>query len=271
MTVNGEDSLVSRISRDFLDVLIVKSVGHGEAIHLDAKSLFEQLFATDDLVLEPLLIFRWTQSLTGNLVVWFAQVLMRGRVRLDVDAGISHLGELFPRDRLASAEMTAAHAFGVNKHREWIAVFFQNGPGDFILRFPSVIDGDNGAARRNIFLAAFPGKKVLHADDGDAAIFQLCHLRFESRRRDLGVRVSDVVDEAVITKNDDLRGLIDNRLGRLERGGVGGGIWAWAGCGNGPRRRVLCLRAGREIFVLLAGGHAKREKQWEKSRSSEHN
>ncbi len=42
----------------------------------------------------------------------FAQILVGGGVRLDIDSVITHVGELFPGDRLSTAEAAAGDAFG---------------------------------------------------------------------------------------------------------------------------------------------------------------
>ena len=92
----------------------------------------------------------------------FAQVLMGRGVCLNIDPVITHVTELFPRDRFPAAQCAAAHAFGVNKHCERIAVLLHNRPRDFVLRFPAIIEGNDSAARRYVFLAPLPGEQILH-------------------------------------------------------------------------------------------------------------
>ena len=133
-------------------------------------------------------------------------------MRLNIDPGIPHFRELLPSDRLPSSKMPAPHTFGVDKHGEWIPEFFHDRPGNLVLRFPAIIECDDGAARRNVFLTAFPGQKILHGDDGDAAIFQLLHLLFEGLRCDFRVRPVDLIDETVVSKNADLSSLIDRHF-----------------------------------------------------------
>ena len=131
----------------------------------------------------------------------FAQILVRRGVRLNIHAVVAHIGELFPSDRSSSAERTPAHAFRVNEHGERIAVFFQDRPRDFILRFPAVIESDHRASRRYVLFAPLPGEQILHRDHRDTLVFQFFHLRFKRSRRDLSSRIADLVDQPMVTKN----------------------------------------------------------------------
>src|SRR5438552_13874502 len=100
--------------------------------------------------MDPLLVLRPGQFLSRPLpaggsqhdVMPLAQVLMRCGVRLDIDPVVTHVGELFPGDRLPAAEATAAYAFRINKHREWVSKFFHDRPRDLVLRFPAIIESD---------------------------------------------------------------------------------------------------------------------------------
>ena len=96
--------------------------------------------------------------------------------------------------------------------RERIAVFLQDRPCDFILRFPAVIEGNYGATRRYVFFAPLPGEQILHRDHRDTLVFQFFHLRFKRSRRNLRSRVADFVDQPMVTKNKSLSGLIDDWL-----------------------------------------------------------
>src|SRR5204862_81622 len=109
-TINSKHRLVTGISRYFLDVLLVIPKGHSKAVHLDAKSLFEQLLRPDHFVLHPLLVlgagyFRSSPLSAGNECygMSLAQVLMRRGMGLDVHAVIAHVCELFPCDCFAAA------------------------------------------------------------------------------------------------------------------------------------------------------------------------
>src|SRR5206468_11818110 len=112
-----------------------------------AAPSFEQLLAADDLVLDPLFVFRASQFLLGPLPAWFgdhdgvafAQILMGCGVGFDVDPVIAHVGEHFPSARLSTAEAGASHALGINEHGTGVAELFHNRPGDFIFRFAAVI------------------------------------------------------------------------------------------------------------------------------------
>src|SRR6266446_3447452 len=111
---------------------------------------------------------------------------MRCGVRLDIDSVVTHVGELFPRDRLPAAQAASADAFRINEHREWVSKFFHDRPPDLVLRFPTIIEADDRASRRYIFFATLPGEQILHADYGDPGILELFHLRFKRSRCDLG-------------------------------------------------------------------------------------
>src|SRR3981081_2226964 len=139
--------------------------------------------------------------------------------------------------------MPRANPLGVNEERDRVIEFFQDRPRDFVLRFPAVIERDDGALGRDRFLAASPGEEILHRNNGDALVLQLLHLRFERLRRDLRIRGPDVIDETVVTQNHGLRVLIDDGFGRSRRsrrsgggrrgrrrprgGGGGGSAWVW--------------------------------------------
>ena len=92
-------------------MLVVIAKRHGKTIYFDAESLLEQLLAADHFVLHPLLILRSGEFRPRFLPAGagerdrmpFAQVLMRRGVRLDVDAVVAHVRELFPCDRSSSA------------------------------------------------------------------------------------------------------------------------------------------------------------------------
>ena len=133
-------------------------------------------------------------------------------MRLNINAVVAEVGELFPGNRFSSAESTAADAFSVNEHRERIAVFLQNRPRYFILRFPAVVESNDGGTRRYVFFASLPGEQILHRDHRDTLVFQFLHLRFKRSRRNLRARVPDLVDQPMVTKNKDLRSLIDDWL-----------------------------------------------------------
>src|ERR1700719_2123456 len=98
---------------------------------------------------------------------------------LDIDPVITHIRQLLPSDCLPTAEQTSAHAFGINEHRERVAEFFHYRPRDFVLRFQAVIESDHGTSRRNIFLTTLPSEQVLHADNSNAAVLELFHLRLK--------------------------------------------------------------------------------------------
>src|SRR6516164_11551931 len=108
--------------------------------------------------------------------------------------------------------MATGHSFRVNKQCEGIAVFFHDWPPYFVLRFPTVIESNYGGTRRYVFFASLPRKQILHRNHSDALVFQFLHLRFKRSRRNLRAWVSNLVDQPVITKNDDLSGLIDHWL-----------------------------------------------------------
>src|SRR5438093_428781 len=121
-----------------------------------------------------------------------------------------------------------ADAFGINEHRERVPKFFHDRPRDLVLRFPAIIEADDRASRRYIFLATPPRQQILHADYGNPGIFELFHLRLEIGRCDLGARIANFVDQAVITKDDGLRRLIDNGFGNF---------WRRSSWANGSRCR----------------------------------
>ena len=156
LAINSKHGFVAGVARDFLDVLVVIAKRDGETIDFDGQPLLEELLAPDHFVLQPLLVFRAARFLFIDDVVALAQILVRGRVRLDIDAGVTHFRELLPGDRLAPAEMAAAHAFGVNEKSKRIVELLHDRPADLVLGFPTVIERDDGAARRNIFLPTFP-------------------------------------------------------------------------------------------------------------------
>ena len=198
-------------------MLVVETVGHGEAIHFHAEFLFHRLLGAGDFVLEPLLVLGRAQFFLGYFVVRPPQILVRGRVPLNVDIGVAHLRELVPAHRFATAEVPRLNAFGVDEERDGVVEFFQDRPCDFVLRFPAVVESKDRALRGNRFLAAPPREKILHGNHSDPLVLQLLHLRFERLRRDLRVRVPDIIDETVITENHDLRVLIDDRFCRNRR------------------------------------------------------
>ena len=69
------------------------------------------------------------------------------RMGLDIDSGIAHLGEVFPCHRFPAGETARRpDAFRVNEQRQRITVFLQDGPGDFVLRLPAIIEGQNSRA-----------------------------------------------------------------------------------------------------------------------------
>src|SRR5262249_57500837 len=136
----------------------------------------------------------------------FAQILVRRCVRLNINAVIAELAELFPCDRFSSAECTSAHAFGVDEQSERIAEFFHDRPRHFILRFPPVIESHYRTTRRYVFFASLPCEKVLHWYHSDPLVFQFLHLCLKRSRRNLRARVTDLVDQPMVTKNKDLSG-----------------------------------------------------------------
>src|SRR6266404_153439 len=226
LTINREHRFVTGSARDFFDVLVVIAKRNREAIYFDREPLLEQLFAADDFVLQPLLIFGASQFLLGPFTVRFhyhdgvtlAQILVCRGVRFDVDPVVAHVAQHLPGNGLTTAQTRSGNAFGVNEHREGVAEFFHKWPRDFVLRFPAVIERDHGAARRNIFLTALPCEEVLQTDDRDAAVLQHFHLLLEHRWRDLRTGIAHFVDQAVVAKDNRLGGLIDDRLGNSRRG-----------------------------------------------------
>src|SRR3954468_24119668 len=115
--------------------------------------------------------------------------------------------------------MPGPNAFGVNEKGYRIIVLLQNRPGDFVLRFPAVIESDDRALGRNSFLAPTPGQEILHRDDSNALFLKLFHLLLKERRRDLGVRPFHDVHKPVIPEDDDLSVLVDDRLADDRRRG----------------------------------------------------
>src|SRR5207249_9592598 len=136
-------------------------------------------------------------------------------VRLDIDAVVAHIGELFPSDRLSTPQTTTGDPFRVDEHGKGVTEFLHDRPRDFVLRFPAVIEANDRAAWRYVLLAAFPGLQILHGDDCDPAVLQFFHLRFERRWRDLSSRIPDLIDQTMITENNRLSRLIDDRLRNL--------------------------------------------------------
>ena len=238
LAVDREDRFVAGLHRHVLDVLVVETVGHREAIHFHTEFLFDHLLGAGDLVLEPLLVLGRAQFFLGYFVVRPPQILVRGRVPLNIDTGIAHLRELVPAHRFAAAEVPRLDAFGVNEERDGVVEFFQDRPGDFVLRFPAVVESKDRAFRGDRFLAAPPRKKILHGNHSDPLVLQLLHLRFERLRRDLRVGPPDVVNETVITEDYDLRVLIDDGLrgNRRSRGGDDDRLRCRSGRGRGSRR-----------------------------------
>src|SRR5439155_686577 len=129
---------------------------------------------------------------------------------------------------LSATQASSADAFGINEHRERVPTFFHDRPRDLVLRFPAIIEADDRASRRYIFLATPPRQQILHADYGNPGIFELFHLRLEIGRCDLGARLANFIDRAVITKDDGLRGLIANGFRNL---------WLRSRWANGCRSR----------------------------------
>src|SRR5437870_2519029 len=240
LAINGKHRFVTGISRKFFDVLVIIAKGHGETIHFDAEALLEQLLATNDFVSDPLLVCRSTQFRPGSLsagsrqhyVVAFAQILMCRRVRLDIDSVVTHVGELFPRDRLPATQATSAYAFCINEHRKRVSKFFHDRPPDLVLRFPAVIECNDRASRWNILFATLPREQILHADYRDAGILELFHLRLEVGRCDLGAWIANFVDQPMITKNDGLGRLVDNGFGNFRRGRGTSNTRGWAAAGR---------------------------------------
>src|SRR5439155_10107515 len=216
------------------DVLIVESVRNCETIHLNAEPLFQRLLASAYFILQPLFVLGWAELFLRYLVIRFAQVLVRFRMRMNVNPSIAHIRELFPGNGFAAAKMPTADAFGVNEHRKGVAKFLHNWPGHVVLRFPAVIESDNGATRRNIFFAALPGQEILHPDYSDAAILQVLHLLFKHLGRDFGIRPAHLIDETVISINDDLCCLVDRHL-----------CWRSWGCDRGHGWQRRSARRGR--------------------------
>ena len=63
LAVNGEHRFVTSVARNLLYVLVISAKRHGEAIYFDPEPLLEQGFATDNFVLDPLLVLRASQFL----------------------------------------------------------------------------------------------------------------------------------------------------------------------------------------------------------------
>src|SRR5262249_16199242 len=112
---------VTGVTRDFFHVLVIKSVGHRKTIHSNSEPLLEQRFAADNFLLEPLFILGTGQSLSCFFCAWFrdrdrmifAQILMRGGMRFDVDSVIAHIAELVPSDRVASGQSAVGYTLRV--------------------------------------------------------------------------------------------------------------------------------------------------------------
>src|SRR6266481_7366307 len=146
--------------------------------------------------MDPLLVCRSGQFRSGPLpagssqhyIMPFAQVLMRSGMRFDIDSVVTHVGELFPRDRLPATQASSTSASGINEHRERVSKLFHDRPPDLVLRFPAIIETNDRASRRYIFFAPPPRQQILHADYGDTRILELFHLCLEIGRCDLGPR-----------------------------------------------------------------------------------
>src|SRR5437016_7656603 len=88
-------------------MLVIISKRHSETIHFDAESLLKQFLGADHFVSYPLLVLgsgefrpRFLPARAGERDgMPFAQVLVGRGVRLDVDAVVTHVRELFPCDR----------------------------------------------------------------------------------------------------------------------------------------------------------------------------
>ena len=85
LAVNSKHCFVARVLGHIFDVLVVESVGNGETIHLDAEPLFERFLASADFILQPLFVFGRAQFFLRHLVVGLAQILVRFRMRLNID------------------------------------------------------------------------------------------------------------------------------------------------------------------------------------------
>src|SRR5437867_11528416 len=104
-------------------MVVVISERHGKTVHFDAESLLEQLFGADHFALHPLLVLGPGQFRSGPLTAWarqhyvvpFAQGLMRGGVRRNIDAVVAHVGALFPRNCLSTSQTTTGNAFRVDE------------------------------------------------------------------------------------------------------------------------------------------------------------
>src|SRR5262249_34943095 len=112
-------------------MLVVIPKWNSKTIHFYAESLLEQFFGTDNFVSHPLLVSCAGQLRSRFLSALprdrdrmpFTQVLVCGRVRLNVDAVVTHIGELFPRNRLSTAETATGNAFCVEEHGQGVAEF----------------------------------------------------------------------------------------------------------------------------------------------------
>src|SRR5258707_15159238 len=143
--------------------------------------------------MDPLLVCSSGQFRSGPLpagssqhyIMPFAQVLVRSGMRFDIDSVVTHVGELFPRDRLSAAQASSAYALGINEHRERVSKFFHDRPPDLVLRFPAIIEANDRASRRYIFFATPPRKQILHADYGNPCILELVLLRLLIDLRDI--------------------------------------------------------------------------------------
>src|SRR4030095_10500386 len=121
LAVNGKHRLVTGISGNLFNVLVVIPKRHAKEIHLDAQALLKQLLGSDYFILHPLFIlwsdqFRprpFSAGISYHYSMALAQVLMRRGMRLNVHSIVAHVGKLFPSDCLAAAYAATAHAFGV--------------------------------------------------------------------------------------------------------------------------------------------------------------
>src|SRR4029077_5784165 len=97
LTVNRKHRLVTGLSGNFFNVLVIIPERYSKAIHFDAQPLLEQLLGADHFVLYPLLIWRPSYFRPGSFPAGtsqhdhmpFAQVLMRRRMRLNVHAVVA--------------------------------------------------------------------------------------------------------------------------------------------------------------------------------------
>src|SRR5262249_657876 len=197
----------------------------------------------------------------------FAQILVRGRVRLNIDAVVTHVAELFPRNRLPTAQTATGNTFRVEEHGEGVAILLQDWPGDLVLRFPPIIERIHREAGRYVLFASLPREQILHRDDRNPVVLQCLHLCFKSSRCDLSPRCMDLINQTMVTKNNRLRRLIDNRLRNLGRC-----RYRWRrGCRSRRWGCPLCgLRVLGSSFVLLAHRKIQCQKQWNNCKSDHH-